>query len=128
LRRGADHGKSTPCVRQVLNSGDLCIAANQMTFAQLIRNRGWECLYVCLDRQRAEVEFAVRDVLGGIVDPNLDNSAPAAGSQIIRRNTVPLVEVLQERRVPSVIDYLSIDVEGAEERVLDSFDFDRLPG
>jgi FkbM family methyltransferase len=103
----------------------LCIEANPVTFAQLKRNRGCQCLNVCLDRQRGAVEFAVRDVLGGIVDQNLDNSAPADGSQIIRMNTVPLVEVLQECRAPSVIDYLSIDVEGAEERVLDTFDFDR---
>lgn len=103
----------------------ICIEANPSTFRSLARNRRCTCLNVCLDRQRGEVEFATRDVLGGIVDPNLDNNAHAVGSNVIRLATVPLIEVLDSQRAPNVIDYLSIDVEGAEERVLDSFDFDR---
>lgn len=103
----------------------LCVEANPTTFKELKKNRSSTCLNICIDRQRGEVEFAVRDVLGGIVGASLDNSAPAVGASVIRLKTVPLVEVLAEQRAPAVIDYLSIDVEGAEERVLDTFDFDR---
>ena len=103
----------------------LCVEANPSTFELLRQNRSSTCLNVCLDLQRGEVEFAVRDVLSGVVGENLDNRSPAANASVIRLKTVPLVELLEEQRSPTVIDYLSIDVEGAEERVLDTFDFDR---
>ncbi|MBK1612262.1 hypothetical protein CKO44_02130 [Rubrivivax gelatinosus] len=101
----------------------LCIEANPKTFQALVRNRRAACVNVCLDRTEGEVDFAVRDVLGGIVSPELDNAGPQA--EVLRVRTRPLLDVLREHAAPAVIDYLSIDVEGAEERILDSFDFDR---
>ncbi|MGC4079207.1 MAG: hypothetical protein QM702_19630 [Rubrivivax sp.] len=56
----------------------LCIEANPKTFQALIRNRRAACINVCLDRTEGEVDFAVRDVLGGIVSPELDNAGPQA--------------------------------------------------
>ena len=102
----------------------LCVEANPTTFQKLVRNRRCHCLNVCLDRDEGEVEFALRDVLGGIVDPALDNRASAGmGAPIIRVKTVPLQKLLKEHAAPQIIDYLSIDIEGAEERVLGAFDF-----
>ncbi len=45
-------------------------------------------------------------------------------SEIIQLKTKTLVQVLQEANSPKVIDYLSIDIEGAEDRALGDFDFD----
>lgn len=101
----------------------LCVEANPSTFRKLAGNRRAKCLNVCLDRDEGEVEFALRDVLGGIVDPTLDNRASDMNGSIIRVKTVPLQKLLKEHAAPQVIDYLSIDIEGAEERVLGSFDF-----
>lgn len=39
-------------------------------------------------------------------------------------NTKPLVKVLQENKAPRIIDYVSLDIEGAELDVLKSFPFD----
>ena len=42
---------------------------------------------------------------------------------VVAMKTVPLVDVLIEHRAPDIIDYLSIDVEGAEYRILNKFRF-----
>lgn len=102
----------------------LCIEANPITFAELKRNRRAKCLNVCLDDSEGEVNFALRDVMGGIVDPSLDNTESTANvGKIIKLRTVPLINVLKENKAPSIIDYLTIDVEGAEERILGKFNF-----
>ena len=41
------------------------------------------------------------------------------------RPTVPLGAILRAAAAPAVIDYMSIDVEGAEEGVMATFPFDR---
>lgn len=68
--------------------------------------------------------------LGGIVGEGFDNSqrvrgAELASAEIVEVSTVPLVEVLEEHDAPREIDYLSLDVEGAEWEVLRGFPFDR---
>ena len=102
----------------------LCIEANPRSFEKLVRTRRATCLNLCIDRKPGTVSFAVRDVLGGIIDPALDNHGQP-GVEAIQLETVPLNVVLREHGAPAVMDYLSIDVEGAEDRVLDSLDFGR---
>lgn len=102
----------------------LCIEANPITFAELKKNRRAKCLNVCLDDSEGEVNFALRDVMGGIVDSSLDNTEKDISvNKIIKLKTVPLINVLKEQNAPSIIDYLTIDVEGAEERILGTFNF-----
>lgn len=103
----------------------LCIEANPTTYQALRRNRRSRCINICLDKSDGEVAFVIRDVFGGIVAPDLDNSRTEPGDSVIRIKTKSLVNVLIEESAPRIIDYLSIDVEGAEERILESFDFSR---
>ena len=106
------------------NWAGLCIEANPNTFLELKKNRRAECINVCLDDSEGEVNFAMRDVMGGIVDPGLDNAESGTSmDKIIKLKTVPLINVLKEYKAPSIIDYLTIDVEGAEERILGKFNF-----
>jgi len=102
----------------------LCIEANPITFANLKKNRHATCLNICLDAEEGEVDFILRGTLGGIVGPGFDNQEiTAKTNHIIELKTKPLMQVLKEQQAPDIIDYMSIDVEGAEERILGAFDF-----
>jgi Methyltransferase FkbM domain len=58
--------------------------------------------------------------LGGIVGDGFDNHDETGGEV---RYTVPLYEVLNRFQAPKVIDYLSLDVEGAETLIMKDFPF-----
>lgn len=78
-----------------------------------------------------KVKFRLsRDELGGIVGQQFDNK----GSAIKRRDanntdteyyTVGLGEILNVAGAPTIINYLSLDVEGAEFYVMQSFPWDK---
>jgi len=54
----------------------------------------------------------------GIVGPNFDNKDKAADA---KRNVLSISTVFRETKVPSIIDYFSLDVEGAETFVMEKF-------
>jgi len=103
----------------------LCVEANPKTFSKLIRNRTAMCANLCLDESEGIVNFALRDGRGGIVEQYPTNSSNAnERCPIVELRTISLVTLLEKYNAPTTIDYLSIDVEGAEERILGNFDFD----
>jgi hypothetical protein len=59
---------------------------------------------------------------GGIVGRQFDNKNDKADT-IQRRYTVTLIDIFQRFQAPKIIDYLSLDVEGAEDLVMSSFPF-----
>jgi FkbM family methyltransferase len=102
----------------------ICIEANPVTFKDLRKNRRATCLNTCLDRTEGEVNFILANAFGGIVDEDVDNKvAKAAKREVIKLQTATLNSLLEAQHAPEIIDYLSIDVEGAEERILAEFDF-----
>ncbi len=65
-------------------------------------------------------------VFGGIVGEAMDNTdEKSAGGTIVSRYTVSLLSVFQKFNVPDSIDYLSLDVEGAESLVMMDFPFEK---
>lgn len=64
---------------------------------------------------------------GGIVHEDFDNteSSNKDGYVTEPRYTITLSDLFQRYNVPAVIDYLSLDVEGAESYIMKSFPFDR---
>jgi FkbM family methyltransferase len=102
----------------------ICVEANPETFSQLRRNRGVRCVEACLDAGEGWVEFAKRNAMGGIISTETDNKpARDRGGKVVRMRTRTLESVLDENGAPREIDYLSVDLEGAEERVLEGFNF-----
>jgi Methyltransferase FkbM domain len=59
-------------------------------------------------------------IQGGITGAAFDNGIQFRGVSV-PKYTVPLAEVLQRFQAPKYIDYLSLDVEGAEEYILQHF-------
>jgi hypothetical protein len=62
---------------------------------------------------------------GGIVGARFDNKEASSYGEDQTRFTVRLDEILKRFGAPSIIDYLSLDIEGAEEYVMREFPFDR---
>jgi hypothetical protein len=60
---------------------------------------------------------------GGIVGKQFDNKQPSKFNEDHLRFTVTLRDIFRRFGTPRVIDYLSLDVEGAEYFVMDSFPF-----
>lgn len=102
----------------------ICVEANPDSFKKLSHNRNAVCVNVCLYSTEGSISFAKRGVLGGIVSPDMENKDPGHQTgEVITMETKTLESVLSENNAPQEIDYLSIDIEGSEERVLAGFDF-----
>lgn len=112
----------------------IAIEPNAQYFSQLQANRHCACIQACIDQVAHEVIFLANGELGGIVDNDTDNT-PRLRMQLINEwkiagklnsvQTQTLAQVLDENNAPSVIDFFSFDVEGAETRILRTFPFDR---
>jgi hypothetical protein len=77
-------------------------------------------------KEKVSVKF--RGVYGGIVgsmDEKLANRKEEPDAQIEERYTAPLVHVFEKFHVPNEIDYMSLDVEGAEYLIMKDFPFDQ---
>ncbi len=58
---------------------------------------------------------------GGVSRKFEKRSKDAVNSNRKLQYTVPLIEVLQVHGTPRMVDYLSVDLEGAEERIFQNF-------
>ena len=75
-------------------------------------------------KEKVRVKF--RGVYGGIVgrmDEKMANRKKEPEADLEDRYTAPLVQVLEKFHVPHEIDYLSLDVEGAEFLIMKDFPF-----
>jgi len=64
-----------------------------------------------------------RDVLGGMKDTIDPDDRHEAESTLYDFTTVTMTDLLDKNHAPAVLDFVSIDVEGAEVLVLQGFDF-----
>ncbi|KAL7581505.1 hypothetical protein ACA910_022074 [Epithemia clementina (nom. ined.)] len=79
--------------------------------------------------QVSKVDVKFRGVYGGIVgnmDNKLANRKKEPDAPVEQRFTAPLRAVLNQFHVPKVIDYLSLDVEGAEYMIMQHFPFEKM--
>jgi len=113
----------------------ICIEPNPGMYKKLCKERKCICVPECVDDEAHEVEFCFRGGMGGgIIGKDTDNNPQHRGAHIAaarksaqskKLKTVTLEYILLKFNAPKVIDYLSLDVEGAEERVLKNFPFDK---
>jgi FkbM family methyltransferase len=95
----------------------ICIEANPDSFAKLKRDRTAICVNVCLDEKPGTVQFSKNGMHGGIVGATDEELG-----EIVTLQAMTLDQVLEQHKAPQNIDYLSVDVEGAEDRVFAGFD------
>lgn len=101
----------------------ICIEANPEAFEELVTVRNATCLCCCVDEKEGEVQFVQHGFLSGIVGDSTDTQTAEGDHKVLKLRTRPLKAILDENKAPHTIDYLSIDVEGAEERILGNFPF-----
>lgn len=99
----------------------ICVEANPDLARTLRVSRRAVCVNACIDGKSDRVVFEKKGLFGAIVDPREDAANPK--NERIAMQTTTLLDLLDGLSAPREIDYLSIDVEGAEERILLGFDF-----
>ncbi len=134
---GAANGKAaSSCyvLETELGWRGICIEPHDDFFAALVQNRPNSfCESVCLSDRVEQVDFVLAGGVDGLaycsgVQQHLTEkwgSDEILAQGVIRqKQAVPLVEVLKKYDAPKVIDYLAIDIEGSEYKVLKDFPFE----
>jgi hypothetical protein len=102
----------------------LCIEPNPFYWYSLAYYRKCHVVAAVVGQKRMDpIDFTYSGIYGGIVSKKFDNRFAESKKESKLQFTVPLAEVFGYHDVPKVIDYLSLDVEGAEEFVMQHFPF-----
>lgn len=118
-------------LEQVANWKGICIEANPAYWRPLSYRACHVVGAVIGESRMEEVRFKFHEGTrrlpsGGIERADFDNTPnhPKTESKTVPLLTVPLQEILQRLNAPKVIDYFSLDVEGAESFIMNSFPFE----
>lgn len=110
----------------------IAIEANNFFFNKLKKNRNCICVNETVSGIEETVEFLESGPTGGIIGDNFDNNKfkrenllKKLKKKIVVKKTKTLEKILQDNNAPSVIDYFSLDVEGAETNILENFNFQK---
>lgn len=108
----------------------ICIEANHVNLDDLRSMRTCQVVMAAVGNstRMQPIDFAQGNGaggLGGIVGDGMDNTHNKNRGRLKRYYTVPLLEVLERFQAPTTLDYLSLDIEGAEYFVMKNFDFDK---
>lgn len=115
--------KNSTIVLERLGWDGVCIEPTPTSYAELVKNRKCRCLNVAVFDHVGEMEFAVfpdRPEWNGIIktfDMAHAKKAQEKYNQELQVIRVPCV-TWQELALPRHIDYLQVDVEGAELQIL----------
>ena len=106
---------------KTLQWNGICIEPNPFYSDTIRNNRTCNISYNCVsDTNDIEIDFASCLLLSGIVETA---ESETTKDNIIKVKTKTLKRILEEFNAPKIIDYLSLDVEGHEYRILQSFPF-----
>jgi len=114
------------------NWSGICIEPNYLFFQNLKNNRKCHCIREVVMGKKKKIKFFEDGGIGGIIGDQYDNNYQKRSSIIKKRSnrhkiknykSVALKSILKKFKAPKVIDYLSLDVEGAETIILKKFPF-----
>lgn len=109
----------------------ICVEPNPQFFQKLKNTRNCIVDSSVISDRNETVKFRIDNgMLGGIIDDDTDNNFRIRGEQLVTAETItldalPLNELLDRYNAPANIDYFSLDVEGSEERIIRSIDFQK---
>lgn len=104
----------------------ICIEANPKYMAGYLHRT---CTFIQaaagpIDNEK--VSFSFQDALGGVVGSDFDNHDDVASKTTSHDlSTVPINTIFHDFSTPFVIDYLSLDIEGAEAWAFQTFSWDK---
>lgn len=109
---------------KVLGWSGICIEPNDYYYDKLLKNRNcFKSNKLIYSESGKIVDFAICDATSGILN---ENTGIFTNSNLkIKKITSVLGDLLDEFKAPSIIDYLSLDVEGQEYEILKTFPFNR---
>lgn len=121
---------NTYVLEKFFNWTGIAIEANNTFFKKLRKNRNCLCLNEVIGGKVKNVDFLEAGPTGGIIGEMYDNNFSKrkklldnSKHKIKTKKTVTLEKILDENNAPRVIDYFSLDVEGAETEILKNFNF-----
>lgn len=125
----ANHATSlsnTYSLETELEWSGLCIEPNSMYWDKLAYRDCQVVGAVVGKTKMEEVKFIFNSgEHGGIFGDNFDNKRKGLEGASQPKYTVTLLEILERFNAPKTIDYLSLDVEGAEEFIMSAFPLDK---
>ena len=104
----------------------LCIEPNPVYWYGL-SHRNCTVVGALVGGEKAKVTVKLRGEYGGILgryDSKLANRKKEPDAPEEERYTAPIKQILETYSVPKVIDYMSLDVEGAELMIMEKFPFE----
>jgi FkbM family methyltransferase len=128
-------GNNTYLLEKAFQWRGICIEPSPLSVPYLKKNRSAIIEPTCIDYTNHIVKFRIDNGwLGGIVADDTQNNTLYRAKEIqkahetqsiLHLKTKTLEQVLDEHKAPPIIDYLSLDAEGAETRILRHFPFNR---
>ena len=105
----------------------ICIEPNKKYFKKLIKRRTAQCICEVIDKEEKIIDFLPNGGDGGIIGDEYDNnefkrhsllSKARKKNRMEKRKTKTLLSILDDCGAPKIIDFFSLDVEGAETNIL----------
>jgi FkbM family methyltransferase len=113
---------NTYALEKYLGWSGICVEGYSKSYVGLVKNRRCKTVRCFLAKKSGKVRFEERGTfLGGLIEEN--EKAPLSGKQFFEVNAITLEELIHHESVPETIDYLSLDVEGAEDDIMSTFPF-----
>lgn len=122
---------NTYVLEKIFGWNGICIEPNPLFLAKLKQVRNCIVDGSVISDKREKVSFRIDNgQLGGIVAEDTDNSSRVRGdelldAEVITLDALPINDLLEQHGAPTTIDYFSLDVEGSEERIISSLDFNK---
>lgn len=110
----------------------ICVEPHHWAALDLQKNRNCNIEVACISDIDGEVDFVQRgkyQQVSGMYHPDVDDhvidQVDLHSHPLVKKPSLTLLSLLEKYNAPNIIDYLSIDAEGAELLILKNFDFQK---